>query len=115
MTLAVATVSTAVLATGCASTHAFYGVRAVPPTPSVVATGSAYPYYLYIHCGIRFAHFAGRWWQADAPGPAPTAAGANTEAYGSMELIDANHARFLGDGVPTVDFHPYTGTPPACS
>ncbi|WP_280669098.1 MULTISPECIES: hypothetical protein [unclassified Kitasatospora] len=76
---------------------------------------SAYPYYLNIHCGIRFADFSGRWWEADTPAPAPTAAGAYTEAYGTMTLIAANHARFQGDGVPTVDFHPYTGTPPACS
>jgi hypothetical protein len=33
----------------------------------------------------------------------------------STTLVAAGHARFQGDGVPTVDFHPYNGTPPACS
>jgi hypothetical protein len=96
------------------SSHA-YGVQARPPVPTAAVSGSAYPYYLYIHCGIRFAYFSGRWWEADSPQPTPSAAGANTEEYGTMTLIDANHARFQGNGLPTVDFHPYAGRPPACS
>ena len=121
LALAVATVATAasaVLVTGCGQTsHQAYGVRAVPPTPTAVATGIAYPYYLQIRCGIRFAQFAGHWWEADSPGPAPSAAGTYPEAYGTMTLIDATHARFQGEGVPTVDFHtyPYDSVPTMCS
>lgn len=40
----------------------------VPRTaPASPATGSAYPYNLPVRCGIDYAFFAGRWWQADKP------------------------------------------------
>jgi hypothetical protein len=34
-------------------------------------TGMAYPFELFTHCGIEFANFGGRTWQADSPRPEP--------------------------------------------
>lgn len=108
-------VAATLLATSCSGDQRVYGSVPPPPIPSVAVTGSPYLYYLYVHCGIRYANFSGHWWEADTPQPEPSAAHGYEEAYGTMTLISAEHARFQGRGVPTVDFHPYLGTPPACS
>jgi uncharacterized protein CbrC (UPF0167 family) len=39
--------------------------------PASLAIGSEYPYNLSVRCGIDYAFFAGHWWQADKPLPAP--------------------------------------------
>ncbi|MBR7834726.1 hypothetical protein KDL01_15735 [Actinospica durhamensis] len=100
---------------GCSSAHQAYGAQPAPATPTVVATGVAYEYYLYVHCEIRYAYFDGRWWEADHPLPTPSAAHGYPEAYGTMTLVTAEHARFAGQDLPTVDFHPLSGRPPGCS
>ena len=110
--------ATALLAAaGCSSgqQRQYYGTKPAPSIPAVAAVGSAYPYYLYVHCSIRFAYFDGHWWEADQPRPTPSQAQGEPQAYGTMTLVSQSHARFSGDGVPTVDFHAYQGTPPACS
>jgi hypothetical protein len=99
----------------CSQPHQAYGSQPPPSQPAVVQTGVAYEYYLYVHCEIRYAYFDGHWWEADHPQPTPSAAHDDLEAYGTMTLLDAKHARFSGQGVPTVDFHPFSGRPPGCS
>ena len=105
------------LAESCSgSSHAgVYGTVPAPAIPSNAVTGRPYEYYLYIHCGIRYANFSGHWWEADAPQPTPSAAYGYTEEYGTMTLISTARARFRSDDGDTIDFHPYIGTPPACS
>jgi hypothetical protein len=103
-------------AAGCSSAQEkSYGTEPAPSVPAVASVGSAYPYYLYVHCSIRFAYFDGQWWEADQPRPTPSQAQGEPQAYGTMTLVSQGHARFSGAGVPTVDFHLYHGTPPACS
>ncbi|MGK5683684.1 hypothetical protein [Actinoplanes sp. URMC 104] len=84
--------------------------------PGVVA-GTPYPHRLYVHCGIRYARFDDRWWQAAPPREAPSAPAGEDGNYltGTMTLTDAGHASFRG-GEPalTVEFTPYPGEPAPC-
>lgn len=114
---ALSAVAATLLAASCASSlhHQAYGSVPAPAIPSVAVTGSPYVYYLFIHCDIRYANFSGHWWEADTPKPKPTAAQGNSEEYGTMTLISATRARFHGNNGDTIDFHPYTATPPPCS
>ena len=101
-------------AAGCAQ-RPDYGNKPTYSMSAVVAVGTAYPYSLYVHCGIRFAYFDGHWWEADQPRPTPSAAQGEPQVSGTMTLVSQGQARFSGAGIPAVDFHPYHGTPPACS
>lgn len=58
-----------------------------------------YPYTLYTHCGIRWAYFNGRWWEASPPlddgsGNPPRSWG-NPSDTGTMELVNEGLARFI--------------------
>jgi hypothetical protein len=104
------------LAVSCSgsSGQRFYGTVTAPLIPSDAVTGSPYEYYLYIHCGIRYADFSGHWWEADTPQPAPSEAHGYPEDYGTMTLTSASKARFRGDDGDTIDFHPFPDAPAPC-
>lgn len=98
--------------------------RSGPAEPQL---GVAYPFDLYTHCGVEFARFGGRWWQASParPEPRPRAAGDGTTAYtgytaGTMSLVGTEAARFVIDlryaeaDEPVVTFFPTSEEPPPC-
>ncbi|MGX6607700.1 hypothetical protein ACWKSP_37080 [Micromonosporaceae bacterium Da 78-11] len=92
----------------------------VRPDPAVApaASASAIPFDLNTHCGIRYAKFAGRWWQAVPPRPDVTPGTGPGGVYtrGTMTLISADEARFDStDPVLTARFVPLTtGSPEPC-
>jgi hypothetical protein len=65
--------------------------------PRQATIGTPYPFDLYIHCGLRNADFAGRWWQAD-----PVDLNYQPRMHyrdaayvpGTMTLVAADEARF---------------------
>ncbi|GEM_PF-2458033 len=80
------------------------------PCSAGVEVGKHYPYQLYTHCGIRWAYFDGRWWQATPPlddgsGNPPRGWG-NPYAPGTMEMVSASLARFTGRAGQTAEFKP---------
>jgi len=85
-----------------------------PATPDI---GTAYPYQLFVHCGIRYARFADRWWETTPqqwvpPGPP---GGDRNYVPGTMTLIRADRAQFRSTGPPLqVDFWLMAGDPPLC-
>ncbi|WP_433727337.1 hypothetical protein ACQP2Y_12115 [Actinoplanes sp. CA-051413] len=84
--------------------------------PADPAVGSSYRYDLFVHCGIRYAKFGGRWWQAEPRQPEPrTTYGGGLYVPGTMALVAADEARFTSD-TPTVDatFRPLAGEPEPC-
>jgi hypothetical protein len=85
-----------------------------PATPTV---GTAYPYQLFVHCGVRYALFGGRWWEAmpqQSPPPAPPGRDSNY-VTGTMTLIRADRAHFRSTERPLeVDFRPAAAEPPLC-
>lgn len=89
-----------------------------PQTPNPARTGPehpvvgvAYPYDLYVHCGIRHAKFGGRWWHAVPERPGQL----GPYTPGTMTLVSADHARFdAADPRVTVDFQPATDVPIPC-
>ena len=86
-----------------------------PATPSV---GVAYPYDLLTHCGVRYAYFEGRWWEADSPSSRDLAKGSNPYTgyvAGTMTLTSDATARFDLPHTITATFHPLSGLPKACS
>ncbi len=101
---------------------------AVPPTPTALlpaiyqcaphvldvpcgpgaGVGIAYPYRLYTHCGVRWAYFDGRWWEATPPvtdgsGNPPRGWG-NPYDVGSFRKADEDFAVFTAQGGMTADF-----------
>ncbi|MEV7525172.1 hypothetical protein [Streptomyces sp. NPDC091371] len=86
--------------------------------PSAPEIGRRYPYDLYTHCGIRYALFAGRWWETEAlPPRTDDPAGGTYTGYtaGWMTLTSPDHARFEAPGLPAITFRPSTTAPPACA
>lgn len=68
------------------------------------ATGKAYPFKLFIHCGVPVVDFGGRAWQPVAPvprypGPRPVNGTATYTGYvvGTMTLVNARTLRFVAD------------------
>lgn len=99
-------------------------LRQGPAEPQV---GVAHPFDLYTHCGIEFARFGGRLWQAASPRPEPAARPLETgvTAYtgytaGTMTLVGTGVARFVIDvryaviDETAITFFPTTSTPPPC-
>jgi hypothetical protein len=86
-----------------------------PDQPQV---GVAYPYDLYVHCGIHFARFGGQWWRAapEQPDPRPAMAyGGNPYTSGTMTLVSPTEARFERHSPDvTVIFHPSSTQPEPC-
>jgi hypothetical protein len=90
--------------------------------------GESYPFLLYIHCGLQYASFGGRQWEAVEPVPNPTPEqlaaqrwSAVNELAGTMTLVNSNLARFEWQAGPegwesgTVDFVPIIRETPACA
>jgi hypothetical protein len=87
----------------------------------------AYPFDLYTHCGIQYAQFGGRRWEASPSRPEPPAR-AGTDGVtrytrytaGTMTLVGTDIARFVVDlrraqsDEPVVTFFPTAQEPPAC-
>jgi hypothetical protein len=93
-------------------TFTYAGVQTAAPQFSP-AIGNAYRYNLSVRCGIDYAFFAGHWWQADKPLPAPSDAHGYPYAYGTMTLLSPSRAKFTWPGVPpVVTFHPTATRPP---
>lgn len=89
--------------------------RTGPATPSA---GVAYPYDLMTHCGVRYAYFDGRWWEADSPSPQDLAKGSNPYTgyvAGTMTLTSQTTVRFDLPHRITATFHPLGGQPQPCS
>ncbi|MCX4779143.1 hypothetical protein [Streptomyces sp. NBC_01264] len=82
------------------------------------ALGVPYAHDLYVHCGIRFTKFAGRWWRADPEVPdqeLDAAVWDDPYTAGTMTLVSAVEARFVRhDSGPTVTFRATEEEPPLC-
>ncbi|MEU4095611.1 hypothetical protein [Streptomyces sp. NPDC026673] len=80
-----------------------------------------YPYDMYTHCGIKWAHFGGRWWVLDtvfngAPQVEGEPAAPHTQTLaGYMTLIGPDTANFDTAGMPTLQFVPAESKPPGCA
>jgi hypothetical protein len=93
----------------------YAGVMPAVRAPASPAIGRAYSYHLSVRCGIDYAFFAGHWWQADKPLPAPRDAHGYPYVYGIMTLLSPGRARFTWPGVPAVvEFHPTATRPSPC-
>ena len=78
------------------------------PCTAGVEPGQPYRYTLYTHCGIRWAYFDGRWWEADPPlddgsGNPPNGWG-NPLDEGVIGLANENTARFTSQAELTAQF-----------
>ena len=83
----------------------------VPPQGPAVEIGRAYPYELYVHCGIRDARFDGRLWMADpmlSDGSGnPPMDWAPADSVGVMELVNNDLAVFTADSGRIIEFKPW--------
>jgi hypothetical protein len=81
-----------------------------PPCGPGAVIGTFYPYELYTHCGIIWAYFDGRWWQADpvlSEGHSnPPRGWGNPQDSGHMALLKNDHARFRSANGFLADFKP---------
>jgi hypothetical protein len=84
--------------------------------PARPAFGVTYRFDLFIHCGIRYAKFGGRWWHADPEQPEPrTTYGGGLYVAGTMALVAPDEARFTSkEPDVTATFRPLTGDPEPC-
>lgn len=86
--------------------------------PASPSAGVSYPYDLMTHCGVRYAYFDGRWWEADSPSQEDPAKGSNPYSgyiAGTMTLTSQTTARFDLPHTLTATFHPLGGQPQPCS
>ena len=87
------------------------GSLEVPPQGSGVEIGRAYPYELYVHCGIRDARFDGRLWMADpmlSDGSGnPPVDWTPDDSVGIMELVNDDLAVFTAKSGRTIQFKPW--------
>ena len=82
-----------------------------PPQGPGVEVGTAHPYELYVHCGIRDVRFDGRLWMADPmlsdgsgnPPPDWTA----DDSRGTMQLVNDDLAVFTADSGRIIEFKPW--------
>ena len=83
----------------------------VPPQGPAVEIGRAYPYELYVHCGIRDARFDGRLWMADpmlSDGSGnPPMDWAPADSVGVMELVNNDLAVFTAGSGRIIEFKPW--------
>ncbi|MBI2918655.1 MAG: hypothetical protein HYY01_11790 [Chloroflexi bacterium] len=78
------------------------------PCAAGVEVGRPYLYTLYTHCGVRWAYFNGRWWEASAApsgagGDPPRAWGAFFDT-GTIVLVSEGLARFTSRTGLTAEF-----------
>ena len=82
-----------------------------PPHGPGAELGTAYPYALYVHCGIRDARFDGRLWMADpmlSDGSGnPPMDWAPADSVGVMELVNNDLAVFTADSGRISEFKPW--------
>ncbi|GIF23120.1 hypothetical protein Ate02nite_58500 [Paractinoplanes tereljensis] len=91
------------------------GPAPIPAAPSASPSALAYAHQLYVHCGIRYANFEGRWWQAVHLGEVPMPGQITNYLVGTMTLVDADHATFRSEHPAlSADFIPFVGEPPPC-
>ena len=80
-----------------------------PPQGPGAEIGSTYPYTLYVHCGVRDAHFDGRVWMADPmlgnynPPPGWT----SDDSRGTIALVRDDLAIFKSVSGRTINFIPW--------
>ena len=80
-----------------------------PPQGPGAEIGNTYPYTLYVHCGVRDAHFDGRVWMADPmlgnynPPPGWT----SDDSRGTIELVRDDLAIFKSVSGRTIEFIPW--------
>jgi len=106
------------LAAGCSAKSASADPTHPRTGPVSPSPGVSYPYDLMTHCGVRYAYFDGRWWEADSPAQDDPAKGSNPYTgyvVGTMTLTSQTTARFdLPHGF-TAAFHPLDAQPQPCS
>ena len=82
-----------------------------PPQGPGAEVGKGYPYTLYVHCGVRDAHFDGRLWMADpmlSDGSGnPPLDWTPDDSRGIMELVRDDLAVFTSRSGRTVEFIPW--------
>ncbi|MET9854184.1 hypothetical protein ABZY57_14720 [Streptomyces sp. NPDC006450] len=93
-------------------------VPPVPADPTGAALGVPYPHELYVHCGIRYTKFGGRWWRAEPEVPEEALDAAvreNPYTAGTMVLVSAVEARFVRHAPDlAVTFRPLAVEPEPC-
>ncbi|MFB6521812.1 hypothetical protein [Streptomyces sp. NPDC056401] len=92
---------------------------AAPTDPAGPALGVPYPHELYVHCGVRYTRFGGRWWRADPEVPEgaldPALRADDQYTPGTMVLVSPAEARFVRHAPDlTVTFRPLAEEPPPC-
>ncbi|MCJ0873539.1 hypothetical protein [Streptomyces sp. AP-93] len=89
-----------------------------PAVQTDPALGVPYAHTLYVHCGIRYTKFGGRWWRAEPEVPEEAldaALRANPYTAGTMVLVSEVEARFVRSGPDlAVTFRPLAVEPPPC-
>ena len=83
-----------------------------PPRGPGAGIGTSYPYTLYVHCGVRDAHFDGRVWMAnpmlnDGSGNPPPG-WTSDDSRGTIELIRDDLAVFKSVSGRTIEFIPWS-------
>ncbi|MGW1773174.1 hypothetical protein [Streptomyces sp. NPDC002104] len=90
-----------------------------PAVQTAPRLGVPYAHDLYVHCGLRFTKFDGRWWRADPEVPdrdLDAAVWDDPYTAGTMMLVSAAEARFVRhDAGPTVTFRATEEQPPLCA
>jgi hypothetical protein len=107
-----------VLSAGCSANSASADPTHPRTGPASPSAGVSYPYDLMTHCGVRYAYFAGRWWEADSPSQDDPAKASNPYTgyvVGTMTLTSETSARFDLPRRFSAAFHPIDGQPQPCS
>ncbi len=82
-----------------------------PPRGAGVEIGNGYPYSLYVHCGVRDAHFDGRIWMADpmlSDGSGnPPSDWTFDDGEGVMEMVRDDLAVFTARSGRIIEFKPW--------
>lgn len=69
-------------------------------------TGVAYRFELSTHCGVNYARFDRRWWEATPMLPEDREKWGFNSAWGTMTLLDSDKAIFNSDKGAAVSFVP---------
>jgi len=70
-------------------------------------SGTPYRFELSTHCGVNYARFSHRWWEATPPAPEDREKWGFNFSWGTMTLVDDERATFTSDkGNNMVNFVP---------
>ncbi len=88
--------------------------------PETASLGQPYPYDLWIHCGLRYAYFAGKSWELvaqPAPTPSMPAGEARLAIPGYMTMTGSSTLRFEAPGFldQPILFSLMTTSAPGCA